>query len=97
GHGLPGAGWRWHLVLSPARAPGGSRTHRDPHLQLEGRLPPLPGGAQRLDGSLPVTTTLPEQRGADGESLARNGRPLRYSNFRREVWLPAVKVARVEN
>ena len=26
-----------------ARAPGGSRTRRDPHLQLESRLPPLPG------------------------------------------------------
>ena len=32
GQGLPGAGWRWHSVLSPARAPGGSRTRRDPHL-----------------------------------------------------------------
>src|SRR5215472_13136804 len=29
----------------PARAPGGPRTHRDPHLQLESRLPPLPRGA----------------------------------------------------
>ena len=45
GQGLPGAGWRWHSVLSPARAPGGSRTRRDPHLQLESRLPPLPRGA----------------------------------------------------
>ncbi len=44
GQGLPGAGWRWHPVLSPARAPGGSRTRRDPHLQLENRLPPLPRG-----------------------------------------------------
>ena len=32
--GLPGAGRRWHPVLSPARATGGSRTRRDPHLQL---------------------------------------------------------------
>jgi hypothetical protein len=32
GHGLPGAGWRWHSVLSPARAPGRSRSRRDPHL-----------------------------------------------------------------
>src|SRR5207249_741526 len=45
GHGLPGAGWRWRPVLSAARAPGGSRTRRDPHLQLESRLPPLPRGA----------------------------------------------------
>lgn len=45
GHGLPGAGRRWHSVLSPARAPGGSRTRRDPHLQLGGRLPPPPRGA----------------------------------------------------
>jgi hypothetical protein len=45
GQGLPGAGWRWHSVLSPARAPGGSRTRRDPHLQLASRLPPLPRGA----------------------------------------------------
>ena len=45
GEGLPGAGWRWHSVLCPARAPGGSRTRRDPHLQLESRLPPLPRGA----------------------------------------------------
>ena len=36
---------RRHSVLSPARAPGGSRTRRDPHLQLERRLPPLPRGA----------------------------------------------------
>src|SRR5215468_2937952 len=43
--GLPGAGWRWHSVLSPARPPGGSRTRRDPHLQLESRLPPLPRDA----------------------------------------------------
>jgi dihydrofolate reductase len=48
GHGLPGAGRRWHPVLSPARASGGSRTRRDPHLQLEGRLPPLPRGALAL-------------------------------------------------
>ena len=32
GHRLPGTGWRWHSVLSPPRAPGGSRTRRDPHL-----------------------------------------------------------------
>ena len=32
GRGLPGAGWQWHSVLSPARAPGGSRSRRDPHL-----------------------------------------------------------------
>ena len=31
---LLGRGLRWHPVLSPARAPGGSRTRRDPHLQL---------------------------------------------------------------
>jgi dihydrofolate reductase len=43
--GLPGAGGRWHSVLSAARAAGGSRTRRDPHLQLESRLPPLPSGA----------------------------------------------------
>ena len=43
--GLPGAGRRWHSVLPPARTPGGSRTHRDPHLPLERRLPPLPRGA----------------------------------------------------
>jgi len=42
GEGLPGAGRRWHSVFPPARAPGGSRTRRDPHLQLESRLPPLP-------------------------------------------------------
>ena len=34
GRRLPGAGRRWHPVLPPARAPGGSRTRRDPHLQL---------------------------------------------------------------
>jgi hypothetical protein len=34
--------------LAPARAPGGSRTRRDPHLQLESRLPPLPRGALAL-------------------------------------------------
>ena len=34
----------WPSVLSPARAPGGSRTRRDPHLQLESRLPPLSRG-----------------------------------------------------
>ena len=45
GQGLPGTGWRWHCVLSPARAPGGSRANRDPHLQLGSRLPPLPRGA----------------------------------------------------
>ncbi len=28
-----------------ARAPGGSRTRRDPHLRLQSRLPPLPGDA----------------------------------------------------
>ena len=33
--GLSRAGWRWHSVLRPARATGGSRTRRDPHLQLE--------------------------------------------------------------
>ena len=44
--GLPGACWRWHSVLFPAPAPGGSRTRRDPHLQLENRLPPLPGRAR---------------------------------------------------
>src|SRR5262249_58915276 len=43
--GLPGAGWRRDSVLSPARAPRGSRTRRDPHLQLKSRLPPLPRGA----------------------------------------------------
>ncbi len=43
--GLPRAGWRWHSVLSPARASGGSRTRRDPHLPLESRLPPPPRGA----------------------------------------------------
>src|SRR5215212_6489631 len=47
-HALPGAGRRWHPVLSPARAPGGSRTRRDPHLQLESHLPPLPRGALAL-------------------------------------------------
>ena len=31
--------------FSPARAPGGSRSRRDRHLQLESRLPPLPRGA----------------------------------------------------
>jgi len=31
--------------FSAPRAPGGSRSHRDPHLQLESRLPPLPRGA----------------------------------------------------
>ena len=31
--------------FSPPRAAGGSRTRRDPHLQLESRLPPLPRGA----------------------------------------------------
>ena len=30
---------------SPTRAPGESRARRDPHLQLEIRLPSLPGGA----------------------------------------------------
>ena len=45
GQGLPGAGWRRHSVLCPARAPGGSRARRDPHLRLESRLPPLPRGA----------------------------------------------------
>jgi hypothetical protein len=44
-----GAGRRWHSVLSPARASGGSRTRRDPHLQLEGRLFPLPSGALVVD------------------------------------------------
>ena len=33
-----------HSVLPAARAPGGSRARRDPHLQLERRLPPLPRG-----------------------------------------------------
>jgi dihydrofolate reductase len=37
--------WRWHSVLPPARAPGGSRTRRDPHLQFKSRLPPLPRDA----------------------------------------------------
>jgi len=46
--GLPGSGWRWHSVLSPARASGGSRTPRDPHVQLESRLPPLSRGAPPL-------------------------------------------------
>ena len=45
GQGLPGAGWRRHSVLRPGRAPSGSRTRREPHLQLESRLPPLPCGA----------------------------------------------------
>ena len=49
--GLPGAGWRRHPVLSPARAPGGSRTRRDPHLQLESGLPPLPRGALAPDAT----------------------------------------------
>ena len=44
GQGLPGAGRRWHSVFFPARAPGGSRTRRNPHLQLERQLPPLPRG-----------------------------------------------------
>jgi RibD C-terminal domain len=44
GQGLPGAGRRRHPVLPPARAPGGPRTRRDPHLQLRSRLPPLPRG-----------------------------------------------------
>ncbi|MDX6730675.1 MAG: hypothetical protein QOC54_623, partial [Baekduia sp.] len=52
GPGSPGAGGRWHSVLSPARAPGGSRTRRDPHPQLESRLPPLPRGALALDGGV---------------------------------------------
>ncbi len=33
---------------------GGSRTRRDPHLQLESRLPPLPGDALALDGGAPA-------------------------------------------
>ncbi len=52
GQGLPGAGWRWHSVLSSARAPGGSRTRRDPHVQLQSRLPPLPRGALALSARI---------------------------------------------
>ena len=40
-----GAGRRWHSVFLPARAAGGPRTHRDPSIQFERRLPPLPRGA----------------------------------------------------
>ena len=43
---VPGAGSAArHPVLSAARAPGGSRTRRDPYLRLARRLPPLPRGA----------------------------------------------------
>ena len=42
--------WRWHSVLSAARAPGGSRARRDPHVRLAIRLPPLPRGS--LAGSV---------------------------------------------
>ena len=77
GQGLPGAGWRWHSVLSPARAPGGSRTRRDPHLQLESRLPPLPRGAlaSRLVDSPPSPAT-PALR-ASTTSGTRRKRPSR--------------------
>jgi hypothetical protein len=39
-----GCWWRWHTVLSSARPSSGPRTRRNPHLQLEGRLPALPRG-----------------------------------------------------
>ena len=45
GHGLSGAGRRGYPVLSPVRAPGGSRSRRDPDLRLEVFVPPLPRGA----------------------------------------------------
>ena len=51
--GLPGAGRRWHSVLLPARAPGGPRTRRDPHIQLGSPLPPLPRGALADSGAEP--------------------------------------------
>src|SRR5215472_1927536 len=46
GTGTPRTGHRitTERVQVP-RAPGGSRTRRDPHLQLESRLLPLPRGA----------------------------------------------------
>jgi hypothetical protein len=68
GYGLRGAGWRWHSVLPPARAPGGSRTRRDPHLQLEGRLPPLPRGALALH----LERATSPRSGATGRGLTQS-------------------------
>src|SRR5207245_1153593 len=60
GHGPPSAGRRWHSVLSPARASGGSRTRRHTHLQLECPLPSLPRGA--LVSARPPSPTIENRR-----------------------------------
>src|SRR3954447_6045813 len=61
-----------------AGAPGGSRTRRDPHLQLESRLPPPPRGALAEDGGvlprgLPVRTACTPSVLADPERTRHHG------------------------
>jgi len=68
----------------PARAPGGSRTRRDPHLQLESRLPPLPRGAlagsrggHRRRTSPDHPDSAPRRRSTSRHEEIRSTRPVR--------------------
>ena len=65
--GLPGAGRRRHPVLPPARAPGGPRAPRDPHLRLGRRLPPPPRAP------LADAYRSPSQAPGERDGLVRRG------------------------